>query len=76
MFLIFCIFRAIHENVLHNYDDFELSTCNKCDLNIVWIHKLEKHPWDVTGGTIKECISDDNYYKMNNRIRCWLAVTQ
>ena len=70
------ISRAIHQNVLYHYDDFDLSTCKNCDLNIVWIHKMEKHPWKVTGGTIKECISDDHYHNKNNQVRCWLAVTQ
>merc|ERR1712029_176202 len=39
---------AIHQNILYNYDNFGQSTCDKCDINILWLHKLEKNPWDVT----------------------------
>ena len=62
------IFSAIHQNILYNYDNFGQSTCDKCDINILWLHKLEKSPWDVAGGTIKECITRDEDQK------CWLAV--
>merc|ERR1719270_313550 len=39
---------AIHQNILYNYENFGQSTCDKCDINILWLHKLENKPGDVT----------------------------